>query len=428
MTMQPVVNDTDDLALPVESDTTYKVDTAALAILNRSEVEVQIDAAHKHPRSIQRFMHDARTMATLNRETAESCIYSLPRGGKVITGPSVRLAEICASAYGNLHCGARVLGIEDKQIIGQGVAWDIQKNVRVSIEARRRITKKDGSLYDDDMIGVTGAAATSIALRNAIFRVIPRAYVDAIYEKAKEVAVGNLATFEQSRDGVFSRINKIGITTERILGRLGGKALADVGVSDLEVLVGLCTAMKDGLSPDEAFPPVTLVAPMGSANEGRKISLRGPKAGAAQEPTTQAAEPPKNAGPAADTAGATQSSPAGAGVGGAPSGAPTPTAADARAAQKAREAGKGKGHVDVQAPQQTAKAAPEPAAAAKPAKSDSDWTAEGDALWSELDTEAVDVMTAKLVAFANAGAPEKLLKPLRAKLAEVAKRMAEEGP
>jgi hypothetical protein len=78
-----------------------RVDTKAVAVLNRSEVEAQLDAAHKYPRQIKRFLNEAITLATLTRDVAESCIYALPRGGKTIAGPSVRLAEICASAYGN---------------------------------------------------------------------------------------------------------------------------------------------------------------------------------------------------------------------------------------------------------------------------------------------------------------------------------------
>ncbi|MFN8826683.1 MAG: hypothetical protein ACK501_17070, partial [Planctomycetota bacterium] len=46
----------------------------------------------------------------------------------------------------------------------------------------RRITGKNGRRYSSDMIGVTGNAACSIALRNAVFRGIPRAFWIDIYD------------------------------------------------------------------------------------------------------------------------------------------------------------------------------------------------------------------------------------------------------
>ena len=110
------------LARILETDTDIeRVTTTSVAVLNRSEVEAQLDAAHKYRRSIGAFLREAQTLATLTRPVAESCIYSVPRDGKVIAGPSVRLAEICASAYGNLHLGARIIDVEDKEVVAQGV-------------------------------------------------------------------------------------------------------------------------------------------------------------------------------------------------------------------------------------------------------------------------------------------------------------------
>lgn len=232
-----------------------RVETTAVAVLNRSEVEAQLDAAHRYPRQIGRFMKEALSLATLTREVAESCIYAMPRGGKTIAGPSVRLAEICASAYGNLHIAARVVDAEDKEVVAQGVAWDLEKNLRVTVETRRRITSRNGKRYDDDMITMTGNAAGSIALRNAIFRVVPRAYVDTIYAQVREVAVGNAATLAARRVDVVARLQKTGVPVERIFARVGKTSIEGVGLEELETLVGLGTAIRSREQTiDEAFP------------------------------------------------------------------------------------------------------------------------------------------------------------------------------
>lgn len=242
----------------VEADAEIsRVEVGSVAVINRSEVAAQLDAAHRYPRKVSSFLEEAMTLATVSRDVAESCIYALPRGGKTISGPSVRLAEICASAYGNLHVATRVLDVEDKEIVAQGVAWDLEKNLRVTVEARRRITNRTGKRYDDDMITVTGAAAASIALRNAILRVVPRAYVDVIYTKVREVAVGNAKTLHVRRAEAVQRLQKIGVPLERIFARVDVPALEDVGLDELETLIGLGTAIKNKeTSIDEAFPPV----------------------------------------------------------------------------------------------------------------------------------------------------------------------------
>lgn len=253
--MTMTVGEHDELAR-LDFDTEMeRVDVKAVAVLNRSEIESQLDAAHKYRRQISRFMKEAMSLATISRDVAESCIYALPRGGKTIAGPSVRLAEICASAYGNLHFGSRVIDVEEKEVVSQGVAWDLEKNVRVTVEARRRITKSNGKRYDDDMITVTGAAAGSIALRNAIFRVIPRAYVDTIYAKVREVAVGNAQTLVQRRGELVARLQKIGVPIERIPARVGRLTVDDITIEDIEILIGLGTTIKNGeRTIDEAFP------------------------------------------------------------------------------------------------------------------------------------------------------------------------------
>jgi hypothetical protein len=255
-----------------EDALTAHVSTSSLATITKSEIDAQLDAAHRFPRSIKQFLADAESMCTLSEEVAGSCMYSVPRAGKLITGPSVRLAEICASAYGNLQIATRILEPEETEAVAQGAAWDMQKNLRITIEARRRIVDKYGKRYSADMIATTGAAAASVALRNAIFKVVPRAYVDTLYERARAVAVGKAETLPARRDKLFSWISKKGITTERVLARLGRAAVEDVGLEDLEKVVGLITAIKEqSMSAEDAFPTTGAAAKVSTDDLDAKI-------------------------------------------------------------------------------------------------------------------------------------------------------------
>jgi len=224
---------------------------------DNNSIDIQIKTAHAFPRSIKTFKDMAMTMATADAETAESCFYVLPRGGKSIEGPSVRLAEIVGSAWGNVRYGARIIREDDKFIYAEGMAFDLERNVAMTIEVRRRITNKYGKKYPDDMIGTTANAACSIALRNAIFKVIPKAFVDPIYKAAKQAAIGDIQTLETRRSKMIDHFGKMGVDPSRIYWAMGIVGIEDVDLLKLEQLMGMATAIKDGdMHIDEAFPPV----------------------------------------------------------------------------------------------------------------------------------------------------------------------------
>lgn len=237
-----------------------RTDDDALAAITKSEVGMQLDAAHRWPRSIARFMEDATALATMSKATAQSCIYTLPvrKGGdKPITGPSVRLAEMCATSWGNLHTGARIINTGARDVTAQALAWDLEKNLRLSIEVKRGIITSDGRIYGDDMIRVTSMAAISIALRNAIFRIIPRALVNHVYEQAERTATGVVdGTFKQERDAAIGWfVNKKGVSPERIYARLGIARLEEMTPELLAALYGIGSSIKSNeTSAEDAFP------------------------------------------------------------------------------------------------------------------------------------------------------------------------------
>jgi hypothetical protein len=236
----------------------------AVGAITRAEIDVQVATARAYPRSLKRFRDRAIEMATIDEETAESCFYTLMREGKTIEGPGIRLAEIVAAAYGNIRAGCRVIDIDEKFITAQGFVHDLESNVAYFTEVKRRITNRAGRRYSDDMIVTTANAACSIALRNAIFKGVPKSLVDPVYREAKRVAVGDASTLEQRRGRALEHFNRLGISTERILALLGRMGIEEIDLADLEKLTGLRTAVRDGeISIEEAFPaPITVMAPL----------------------------------------------------------------------------------------------------------------------------------------------------------------------
>lgn len=310
-TNQSHAADVDELMLADDGVSIVKPDASALEAITRSEISMQLEAAHRFPRSTQRFLREAGGLATLSREVAESCMYSLPRGGKILTGPSVRLAEIIASRWGNLHVGARVIDETESVVIAQAIAWDLQHNLRITVEAQRGIKKSNGRRYDDDMIRVTGMAAMAIARRNVIFTVVPRAYVDQIYNEARACAVGDAKTLAERREDWLARLSKMGVSPERVFARLGIAGAADITLDHGVTLIGLSNAIRKGESQvDEAFPPVVTTTgasapaaaaatappgaapPAASAPEGRRVSVGTGKRGRPPASARNASEPP----------------------------------------------------------------------------------------------------------------------------------------
>lgn len=237
--------------------------TGILQVVGTGEVDVQIATAKRYPRSIAVFKKVAMDMATLDEETAEACFYALPRDGKTVEGPSARLAEICASAWGNMRIEARMVGEDDRFVTSRGTAWDLQANVAIAYEVKRRITTsakfgKEAKKYTDDMIGVTSNAASSIALRNAVFKVIPAAYWKPIYHACRKAAVGDIKTLANRRAAMLEHFQKMGVTGDQVFALLGVKGPEDITLDHLATLKGLATALKDGETTiEEAFGQIT---------------------------------------------------------------------------------------------------------------------------------------------------------------------------
>lgn len=214
-----------------------------------------IIAAKRYPRSIKAFIDMAEALATSTQEIASACMYSVPRAGKQLTGPSVRLAEICASAWGNMDFGARIIREDATHVVVQGFAQDLERNNRCAFEIRRRITNKTGARFNDDMVTMTVNAAQSIALRNAIFRVVPKALVDEIFNRARVVAVGEQKTLGARRTALVDYFKKLGVTVEKLLATVDKPSVEDMDGEDLLTLRGLANAIKDGsVQLENAFP------------------------------------------------------------------------------------------------------------------------------------------------------------------------------
>ena len=278
--------------------------TPNIALLNASEVDMQVTTAHKFPRSIKQFVADARTLVTMTEDVAEACTYALPRKQKDketgqwvvknIEGPSARFAEIVLSCWGNARAGTRILDEGEEFVTAQGFMFDLQKNVAIQVEVPRRIVDSSGNRFKVDMIGVTAGAAASIALRNAILKVIPKALWEPIWQEAKKTALGDEQTLSNKRSAALAWFQKKGASADTIYEHLGVKGIEDITLDHIATLLGYKTALKDGDTTVEQL--FSKDDPAATGKNGRTTSLEELKNKAAPAPVATPA-------PATDLAG-----------------------------------------------------------------------------------------------------------------------------
>lgn len=229
-----------------ESDMVVMDASIAMTASDRAQIDVQVMTAKQYPRSVTAAMRRATELATLDQGTAASCIYALPRDGKIIDGPSARLAEIVAYAWTNIRVQAEVTAIDDRYLTATATCMDLENNVGYRVSVKRRITDKHGKRYKDDMIVVTGNAACSIASRNVVFKVVPKALWEPIYKRARAASAGSRETFEQQRKKAMEWAAKVGIGSAQVFELLGVKGIEDIGLDELITLHGIRTAIEEG--------------------------------------------------------------------------------------------------------------------------------------------------------------------------------------
>lgn len=238
-----------------------------------AQIDRLIETAKRFPRSIKTFRDQSVEMATYDEETAAACQYALPRGGKTISGPSVKFAQIVAACWGNLWVQVTPVAEDKRFVTVRAVAWDVERNVCLAFDVKRRITNSRGHTYNDDMIGVTINAAASIAYRNAVLRIVPESLSRPAMNAARDVIRGDAKTLQERRDKMLQHFASIGVDKDRVFFALGVDSIDGIGLDEFEVLHGMATAIKnDGMDIDTVFPNVTAEGGAVEASGGSKTS------------------------------------------------------------------------------------------------------------------------------------------------------------
>lgn len=245
-----------------ETEVIETFDTGSMVLYEQEKalIDVQVATARAFPRNIRRATENSISVATMDKETAASCNYALPRAGKNITGPSVHLANIILQQWGNLRVDSRVIGNDGKHVTSESICHDLETNVAVRVQVKRKITNAQGKTFNEDMITVTGNAANAIAKRNAVFSVVPKSVVNKVYQAAIGLLTGDIsdatkliARRVQVVDGLKQAFS---VTEAEILKSIGKSSLDHIGAEEIVTLIGFGQAIKDGdTTADSVFRP-----------------------------------------------------------------------------------------------------------------------------------------------------------------------------
>lgn len=234
------------------------------AILVKAELDTQITTANAYPRDEAVSIQKAIQLATLDEETAAGCFYALPRKDKdgkpiAIEGDSIRLAEIIRCSWKHMHTQTRVVEVGEKYITTEAVCWDFQNNNKHVASDRISIWfgekgGKGGYRANNDMQIVLSKASQAKALRNAIFQVVPKAVVKIVGNAARKFAIGDSKNLTSKVTNVIGKLIKMGINREELMTYFGHTSLNDFTEDDCKSLIGIGTALKDGLiKPEDVF-------------------------------------------------------------------------------------------------------------------------------------------------------------------------------
>src|SRR5690606_23380754 len=112
--------------------------------------------------------------------------------------------------------------------------------------------------YSQNLIETTIKAAQAIAIRDAVFKIVPLGFFKAELDQIKAKATGRNSDIplETRIRNAFAYFTKLGVTENQILELLKIHDKAEITEDHLETLVGLRTSIEDKeLTAEEAFRP-----------------------------------------------------------------------------------------------------------------------------------------------------------------------------
>lgn len=219
------------------------------------EVQAAYVIAQKFPRDESEAF--SRIMKSCDRPfLAEQAMYAYPKGGKVINGPSIRLAEVLLQNWTNCEAGIKELSQSNGVSVAEAFAIDYQTNTRVSktFHVPHSIGTKNGpkKLTDPRDIYELVANQGARRMRACILSVIPGDIAEAAVERCKQTMVKGKEPIEDRIRKLVLAFDEVGVKVEHLEKRLGHKLDATIP-EEIVTLGSIYKSIRDGMAGREDF-------------------------------------------------------------------------------------------------------------------------------------------------------------------------------
>ncbi len=222
------------------------------------EVQAALIIAKRFPRDEFQAIEKIRK-ACQRFSLAECAMYSFPRGGQTVSGPSVHLLRSIAKTWGNLVYGTRVLSQDAESTTLQSYAWDKESNTENKKEfiVRHEIKLKNGDIkYLTDPRDIYEMCANMGARREraCLEAIVPEDVVaDALAECKRTIqrGEGGVSLVERIRR-MISVFGTVGVTQEMLEQHMR-HPIKDTTEKEIVEYTGVFQAIKDGADKFEFF-------------------------------------------------------------------------------------------------------------------------------------------------------------------------------
>ena len=218
------------------------------------EIQGAIVSARNFPRNENQCFQSIME-ACKRPSLATKAMYSYPRGGQTVKGPSIRLAEVLAQNWCNIKTGIKELSQSNGESLVEAFAWDLEKNVwevkQYTIKHERKSRGNINRLTDPRDIYEMVANQGARRKRACILGIIPADIVEAAVEQCeltlKEGLKGN---FDDKLRRMTIAFKEVGVTQEHLEEKLGHD-LAITTLDEFVELSGIYQSIKDHHSKRE---------------------------------------------------------------------------------------------------------------------------------------------------------------------------------
>lgn len=254
------------------------------------EIQSAMTIAKKFPRdliAVRERIKEACTRVKL----AEGALYQYSRGGTLISGPSIRLAEVLAQCFDNIDFGIRELEQRDGYSVVEAYCWDIERNVkqRKTFQVKHHRDTRNGGYALTDSRDIYELVANNGArrLRACILGVIPGDIQDEAVEACNATLKTEVEITDDTIKKMLDKFSEIGVTRQQIEAKIQCR-IDSIRPGQFVRLRGIYSSINDGMSdPGDWFDP-----PKGTSAEDLTDAKPAGPVASTKEPPKPMDEPP----------------------------------------------------------------------------------------------------------------------------------------